>query len=242
MIIPALSQKFFSEALLQNAVPACAMFRSVWVAMDHSLTRSDPSNCAWISSFGGGVAVGWMAKLAIDADGRAVEPGFRDGEQLDPEDGQDATSLRFADGSALDSEGCPYYVLPGGAFGQGSGLKLGDVGVVIYKDILTAAMLGDTGPRRKIGEGSIRLHNNLRPAAPDPCAHRDDEDRCTLIRNASIESGVVAIFFRESGIKGLMEATAQEQIERAAFKLWNSIGGKLDLLQQALLATEEAAS
>ena len=44
---------------------------------------------------------------------------------------------------------------------------MGDMAVVIYKDKLTAAICGDVGPKKKIGEGSIRLHEALHPPAPD---------------------------------------------------------------------------
>jgi hypothetical protein len=226
MNIPALNLPFFRAQMLAGARPTLATYKEIFDAYDHRPGNEDRSNCEWISSFCGG-AIGWMSKLSIDADGREVEAGYRDGEQLDPDSGQNDTSLHFADGKALDSEGCPYYVLPGGSFRQASGLKLGDVGVLLYRGVLTAVVLGDIGPTRKIGEASIRAHLRLHPAAPDPCARRDAAGRCTLIRNSSIESGVIAIFFLGSALPGLLEETAQEQIEARAFTCFRAIGGIL---------------
>lgn len=218
--IPPLSLPFFARVKLDGGA-ALESVRAIFSAADAG--SKDPSNCKWIYSIPGGVI--WTSKLAIDSDGREVEPGFRNGEQLDPADGQNQTSFHFADGSELDSEGCPYYVLPGGNFSLNTGLKLGDVGVVAYRDRLTAAVLGDKGPVKKIGEASIRTHKRLAPAAPDPCVKRDSEGRCTLIRNSSIEGGVIAFFFRGSAIPDLAESTAQKQIEERAYAIFRALGG-----------------
>ncbi len=208
--------------------------REIFTAADRK-NRSDPSKCAWMveleskgkNSYGKNFkAVAWMAgKLAIDADGKAAGEGYKKGTQLDPASGQNDTSLHFADGTALSSEGCPYYVLPGGTFGRLVGLSLGDVGIVIYRYQITVAVLGDIGPKLKIGEGSIRLHNRLRPAAPDPCPVRDSGKRCVRIRNASIENGVIFIGFPGTKIDDLALETSQEQVEERAFALFQALQG-----------------
>lgn len=237
LLIPALSRPFFGTIDLDETLPLTTA-KAFFDAFDRAGNK-DPTNCKFLE----GLTLDQpqvkcvlsCTKLAIDADGRAVDASFKDGEELDPDSGQNQTSLKFSDGTELDSEGCPYFVLPGGTYPELSGLKLGDVCIVILEDVLTAAVLGDTGPgtgppqhtRPKLGEGSIRLHKRLRPAAPDPCVRHDDQGRCTLIRNASIDGGVLCIAFLDSAIPDLLEETAQAQIEAKAFALWTSIGGVL---------------
>lgn len=222
--IPADSLKFFTQRMLLGACRAVPQLVTSFAVDDATRNQSDPSKCKWLLNFAGG-AIGWSAKLAVDADGPAKHgEGHQRGSQLDPEDGQDATSLRMADGSPLSSEAIPFYVLPGGLFGQLTGLELGDLGVVIYKEVIAAAILGDVGPPHKIGEGSIALHQDLRPAAADPC-HRDDSGRCLRIHDVSIPEDVIALFFRQSKILISNEESAREQIRNQAFALFKVIGG-----------------
>ena len=71
---------------------------------------------------------------------------------------------------AADRADTTVEVLPMNAAKKGPfhpNLRLGDLAVVIYKGQKTAAICGDIGPLNKIGEGSICLHEQLRPAAPD---------------------------------------------------------------------------
>jgi hypothetical protein len=61
----------------------------------------------------------------------------------------------------VDARTIPYFVLPKGHTGAA---KLGDVGMVYNPKShrLSAAIFADVGPADAIGEGSIRLANNLR--------------------------------------------------------------------------------
>lgn len=63
----------------------------------------------------------------------------------------------------------PFIVLPGSMFGAGrSGPfapAVGDYCVVIHEGVLYPAIVGDVGPRTKMGEGSLRLCKQLRPEA-----------------------------------------------------------------------------
>jgi len=115
--------------------------------------KKDPNNCKALLQFDD-QALFWSSKMAIDADGPAAGPGRLSGSELDPDSGQNDTSLHFSDtDEGLPSETMPYLVLPGGAFRKNTGLVLGDVAVVIFRDKLTAAICGDIGPTKKIGEG-----------------------------------------------------------------------------------------
>src|SRR5439155_18857068 len=124
---------------------------------DRTRARNDPSKCKAILKFPDGT-IFWSSKMAIDADGPAAGPGRLSGSQLDLDSGQDDTSFHFDDtGDALPSETIPYIVLPLGSFRKNTGLAIGDVAPVIFKDKITAARCGDLGPADKIGEGSIRF-------------------------------------------------------------------------------------
>lgn len=233
--LPILCAPFLTALGFDRATALAPEILAEFAANDQGKAARDPSRCEWLVALPGG-ARAWSAKLAIDADGPAVEDGFRCGTELDPGSGQNDTSLKFANGRALPSEGCPYYVLPGGSFGPATGLALGDVCVVAYRGRIAAAIFGDIGPgtgpghgNPKIGEGSIRLHNSLRPAAPDPCSRRDARGRCLRIRDSSIEASVICIAFPGSPIDDLALVTCQAQIEDRAFALYRAAGGKLPL-------------
>ena len=188
--------------------------------------RSDPSNCKALLSLPDGT-IFWSSKMAIDADGPAVDEAHRSGSQMDPASGQDDTSYHYPDtGKALASEAVPYIVLPGGTFRKNTSLSLGDIAVVIYKDKLTAAICGDIGPMKKIGEASIRVHEDLFPRAPDPCSLRDAQGFCRRILNASIEEDVLFFAFPDSSIDvGLSQATVESLVRQKALTLFNTLRG-----------------
>ena len=85
---------------------------------------------------------------------------------IDP-DGQMGTSLRKGNGwkgasNFVNAETIPYLVLPLN-FNSVSGItcKLGDLGLVRFKNHEVFAIFADEGPRRLIGEGSIKLVESL---------------------------------------------------------------------------------
>ena len=64
----------------------------------------------------------------------------------------------------LDSNTVPFAVIPGNWQSSGRpGPKLGDVGIAYRRsnDKLAFFVIGDTGPRNKLGEGSVALHQAL---------------------------------------------------------------------------------
>lgn len=187
--------------------------------------QRDPSNCKALLQFPDGT-IFWSSKMAIDADGPAAGPGRLSGSQLDRDSGQDDTTLHFPDGTGLPSETIPYLVLPGGPFRRATGLALGDVAVVIYKDKITAAICGDLGPGRKIGEGSIRLHEAVHPPAPDPCSLRQADGSCRRILNASIDEDVLFFVFPESGFGDeLAPETLEASVKARSLSLFNKLRG-----------------
>jgi hypothetical protein len=186
--------------------------------------KNDPSKCKALLAFPDNAAIFWSSKMAIDADGPAAGPGRRSGSELDPGPGQDDTTLHFSNGKGLPSETIPYIVLPGGSFRSNTGLAFGDVAVVIFKDKITAAICGDLGPKMKIGEGSIRVHEALHPPAPDPCI-RGDDGFCRRIHNVSIDEDVLFFVFANSALDDLNAASLEGRIKERAFSLYNKLRG-----------------
>jgi hypothetical protein len=209
-----------------SASNVAAANKAAFDAFDQTTAgKNDPSKCKALLGFPNGSAIFWSSKLAIDADGPAAGPGRRSGSQLDPGSGQDDTSLHFSNGRGLPSEIIPYIVLPGGSFRANTGLALGDVAVVIFKDKITAAICGDIGPAKKIGEGSIRVHEAFHPPAPDPCI-RSGDGFCRRIHNVSIEQDVLFFVFPGSAFDdGLNAATLEGKIKERAFSLYNKLRG-----------------
>jgi Fungal chitosanase of glycosyl hydrolase group 75 len=191
-----------------------------------SAGQKDPNQCKALLAFPD-AQIFWSSKMAIDADGPAAGDGYRTGSQLDPDSGQDDTTFHFpgtTDG--LPSEGLPYIVLPGGSFKKNTGLAVGDVAVVIFGDKITAAICGDVGPAKKIGEGSIRLHEALHPPAPDPCSLRQPDGSCKPVLNASIEEDVLFFVFPDSGFgEELTPASLEALVKERAYSLFNKLRG-----------------
>jgi hypothetical protein len=120
----------------------------------------------------------------------------------------------------------PYIVLPGATFRSNTGLTIGDMALVIFKDKIDAAVCGDIGPSKKIGEGSIRLHEALHPPAPDPCELRQPDGSCKRILNASIEEDVLFFVFPKSSFGDeLTVSNLETLVNERAFALYNKFRG-----------------
>jgi len=201
--------------------------KAAFDAFDQTSTgKKDPNRCKALLAFPDG-PVFWSSKMAIDADGPAAGPGRRSGSQLDPDSGQDDTTFHFSDtDEGLPSEIMPYIVLPGGTFRKNTGLVIGDVAVIIFKDKITAAICGDIGPAKKIGEGSIRLHEALHPPAPDPCSLRQPDGSCKRVLNASIEEDVLFFVFPKSSFGAELTASNLEAlVKERGLALFNKFRG-----------------
>jgi hypothetical protein len=208
-----------------SAVDVAALNKHAFDAFDKTPKgQGDPSKCKALLKFLDGT-IFWSSKMAIDADGPAGGDGRLSGSQLDRGSGQDDTSFHYkGTRHGLSSEMIPYIVLPGGTFRKNTLLSLGDVAVVIFKDKMTAAICGDVGPMKKIGEGSIRLHEALHPPAPDPCSLRNPEGSCKRILNASIEEDVLFFVFAHSSLNDDLTPTHLEsKVKERAFSLFNRL-------------------
>jgi hypothetical protein len=152
---------------------------------------NDPSRCDRVLRFPDGT-IFFSAKMAIDSDG---SPRARSIDNT----GDPHTSQRYSDGesTSVNAEEVPYFVLPQfdkfarEDFIADLGLKLGDYGVVIYKDKITGAFVADEGPFYKIGEASIRTHEQLQPAAPSPWTTSAKKK----VRDSSVDRHVLYFVF-----------------------------------------------
>jgi hypothetical protein len=231
---PAESSRQLAGVPFDTALDFAVDAKARYDAFDRRPSNHDPSKCKALLAFpenGSGSdirAVFWSAKMAIDADGPAAGAGHKKGKDLDPT-GQNVTTFRFSDGTSLPAEAVPYIVLPlnvpkNGPFDPA--LKIGDVAIVIFKDMVTAAICGDLGPVKKIGEASIRVHEALQPACPDPC-RRDGNGFCSKVRNSSVEEDVLYFVFPGSAFASneLTLDNITTKVKERAFTLYNQLRG-----------------
>ena len=229
---PSESRRQLAGVPFDTAVNFAVEAKRRYDQFDRRPRNRDPSNCKALLAFPGNGAeiraVFWSAKMSIDADGPAAGPGHKKGTDLDPT-GQNATSFRFSNGKSLSAEAAPYIVLPQNEAEHGPfdpKVAIGDVAIVICKDMITAAICGDLGPVNKIGEASIRVHEALQPACPDPC-RRDRNGFCSKIRNSSVEEDVLYFVFPGSAFaeRELTLDNINTKVKERAFTLYNLLRG-----------------
>ncbi|WP_144575935.1 glycoside hydrolase family 75 protein [Agrobacterium sp. DE0009] len=142
-------------------------------AKQYYLCSRDPSNVRALLRLGDG-AVYWRSKMALDVDGSWAAwnglPGATDLKETAYKwPGSGDPSARSAQ---INPDRIPYIVIPtaglskitgsrssemGRMFADKTGLSLGDMGVVVYKDQWTPVLIGDGGPFMRLGEGSSRV-------------------------------------------------------------------------------------
>ena len=133
-------------------------------------------------SFAGTLSSGQLAfqsELQLDTD------GWPDGKDRGDSTWQPDTTLQYMDGSYVNANAVPYFVLPGSWFSQ-FGIKVGDLGAIVYKDKLAFAVFADVGPKSKLGEASLKLFRQL------------GEERLRLngqVINSGMGGGVTTIVF-----------------------------------------------
>lgn len=77
----------------------------------------------------------------------------------------DGTSVHFAGSdNAFPSEAAPYILFPTGTFPENTRVAIDDLASVVFGNKITAAICRDHGPVKKIGEGSIPVHEGLCPS------------------------------------------------------------------------------
>jgi hypothetical protein len=158
------------------------------------------------------------AKMSVDADGSDYAKK-RDGDGVN----QSETSLKIG-GKSLDAAKIPFIVVPQNeatatSFKTETGIGLGDIAVVIYKDKIVYAIVADEGPSCRLGEGSMNLHEKLGH-------HICRNAACSEIRDVSIEKDVLYFVFPNSDIRktiGLTLANLNQKIEIEGKRLFDKL-------------------
>jgi hypothetical protein len=178
-----------------------------------------------------GDAIAFTSKLGIDYDGSWVAahtPGMTDLKDTSKEfPGPDGKNV------PTDSDAVAYVVIPNAGsadanikngFSIKTGVRLGNVGVVIFRDHVVPVIVADGGPFNKIGEGSMALHRAL---GTELCLTRSNEGICTKVNlhPSSIEGGVTTIIFVDSGTPGATAATVEKATQQEATKLFDVFRG-----------------
>ena len=146
------------------------------------------------------------APLALDTDGSVYA-------KQDPT-GDPDTSIHNPDGTPVDANAVPYFVLPCHGFQEKLDIRYGDIAAVIYKGKIEFAVFADCGPDA-LGEGSIALHRQL---GRKPIVNGK-------LHNAGIESGVITIVFPGSGISN--DPQTPDKIRETGRRLFRELGGNL---------------
>jgi hypothetical protein len=115
----------------------------------------------------------------------------------------------------VDAEKVPFFVLPGG-FYQEYGIKLGDLGVLLYKDKIVYGMFADVGPKKKIGEASVK--------AVEMLGHNPWNKTHTQIVSG-IDKDVVLLVFPGTALPDLTPETVIAHVESKAKELFKAVGG-----------------
>jgi hypothetical protein len=126
----------------------------------------------------------------------------------------------------LDSRAVPFLVLPKrSAFLDEGGARLGDLAFVIDPEtqLYTFAVVGDVGPRRKLGEASIALAAAIKGVAIDPKTVTD-----RTMRKLVVPHDVVTLVFPGSAVA---PPYGPAQIAEAGIAAIQRFGG-LDRLKQ----------
>jgi hypothetical protein len=124
---------------------------------------TDMNKVAYIKRFSDGTIV-MNAKMSVDADGSPVSAG----PNASPAD-QAMTWLEFDKGSHrhfVNAEDVPFVVVPtdagrGISFQRDTGVKAGDLAVIIRGTRCSIGVVGDSGPYFRLGEASLRAHADL---------------------------------------------------------------------------------
>lgn len=178
----------------------------------------DPNRNSVLLKLGDGTVL-FNAKMGLDLDGShlsATSTGQTD---------QAETSLRYPlQGSpSVDSDRVPYIVIPRDGFDKDLQIEVGDVAAVIYRGKRVYAVVGDKGPKCKIGEGSIRLHEMLGHGI---CKRRSSSGDCQEVRDISVERDVLYFIFPHTRAQlrnGLSPANINGRLEELGQKSWESL-------------------
>lgn len=160
---------------------------------------TDKNSVAFLKLFTGasGKTVVFRAKAAVDVDG---SPASNLGNPND----QTSTSLFFDQGSedvTANAEEVPFVVIPQESFkstpkrkhifyntffGRDTGAKTGDLAVAVRDTFCSFGVVGDTGPEFRLGEASMKTHNELN----NPQCENLNEHPCLHVKHDGDGKGI----------------------------------------------------
>jgi hypothetical protein len=158
-------------------------------------------------------------ELYFDSELQLDTDGWPDGKGKGDSSWQPETSLSYADGSSINANNVPYFVLPLPKKWPGQfDIKLGDVAAIVFGRKLAFAVFADEGPKDKLGEGSLKLLRQL------------GEERLRgngTVINSGMGPGVITIVFPESRPPAAAqdEATLLAFIDEVGKRLFVKLGG-----------------
>jgi hypothetical protein len=182
--------------------------------------RADPNSNSVLNRLKDDV-IFFDAKMGLDTDGAPLK-------ESEPTH-QSETSLKYQipGDISINSDRVPFIVIPLGGFDNDTGVRLGDIAAVIYKNKKVYAVVADQGPKCKIGEGSIQLHEML---GHKVCKSRDSQGNCTSIRDVGIGKDVLYFIFpgtrdelfSDRNGEPLNPSNINRRLQDIGGRLWNS--------------------
>ena len=211
------------------------------------LCSRDPSNVRALLKLSDG-AIYWHSKMALDVDGSWASwnglPGATD--QKETSYKWPGVSPSSSQAAQIDPDRIPYIVMPmsgierltgsksgmlGRMFADKTGLKLGDMGVVIYRDRWTPVIIGDGGPFMRLGEGSSRVFEAL---GESRCRKWSDDGQTCVgpgnaypYRNSGIGRDVLFILYPGSSDGTITPGNALTKMCAFAKRKLGLVGGSM---------------
>jgi len=155
-------------------------------ALTHGCSKDKNYNTALLSLPGG--VVFYHAKMGIDADGSPLSI-----KNAGPTD-QPTTNFRYRlpNSPSVNSDAVPYIVIPQKGFEESLHVVVGDNPAVVFDGQVAYALVADLGPKCKLGEGSIALHEQL---GHKVCIARDSKGECTRLHDVGLSQDVLYFIF-----------------------------------------------
>jgi hypothetical protein len=235
---PVLSADAVRGIDFSKAKPVNEDYRQMYIKCDDTpVCEKDKNNLNALLKFPDGT-IFYESKMSLDLDGSWLSCTDKKGDADQcrtaymwddeyPSDAEyhstDDKSVFYKNQAFVDADKIQYMVIPlDRQFRQLTGARVGDLGVVVYRDKAVPVFIADIGPgeRGKIGEGSAAL---LRAVGAERCVNRNAEGNCTEFRDYSVSRGVMFFVFPHSAIAGLKKETAVETIKTEAAKRFDKL-------------------
>lgn len=180
---------------------------------------TDKNRVDFIRQYPDGTVV-FRSKMSVDADGAPVSAGPHASSTDQP-----ITWLTFDKGSQrhyVNAEDVPFVVVPSQvpnssvSFQKRAGIRKGDLAIVFAKGRCSFGIVGDSGPYFRLGEASLRTHEDL---GNPQCAVPLQYPCRRLLRGGSgvgIAAGVTFIIFPGTRPSPLLSQTVVPVVDQAA--------------------------